>query len=181
MWIKLRMPLFVLLFSTFSCFSQELVQNDSASAITFTIKNFGFNVAGSFNDFTISSNFNSDNLKECFLNAEIRVNSIFTDLNLRDKHLLEADYFDVKKYPKIVFQSIEIQNTANAKYVLKGFITIKGIKRRLETMLEVINSKTGIVFQANFTLNRKDFGVGGNSLVLSDEVNIKIKYVATKN
>jgi hypothetical protein len=30
-------------------------------------------------------------------------------------------------------------------------------------------------------VDRKDFGVGGNSLVLSDEVNIKMKYVGFRN
>jgi len=181
MWIKLRMLLFVLLFSTFTCFSQELVQNDSASAITFTIKNFGFKVAGRFNDFTISSNFNSDNLKNAFLNAEIKVKSIFTDSDSRDAHLLEPDYFAAEEHPTITFESTEIAIEKNSKYRLTGFLTIKGVKKKVVTLLEVIRLKTGITMLANFTLDRKDFGVGGNSLVLSDEVNIKMKYVGSKN
>ena len=181
MLIKLRKLLFVLLFSTFTCFSQELVQNDSASAITFTIKNFGFRVAGSFNDFTISSNFNSDNLKNSFLNAEIKVKSIFTDSESRDEHLLESDYFAAQKHPTMMFESTEIAIEKNDKYRLTGFLTIKGVKKRVVTLLEIARSKTGITMLANFMLDRKDFGVGGNSLVLSDEVNIKMKYVGSKN
>jgi polyisoprenoid-binding protein YceI len=179
--MKLRMLFFVLLFSTFTCFSQELVQNDSASAITFTIKNFGFNVAGSFNDFTISSNFNEDTLKTSFFNAEIKVKSIFTDSKGRDAHLLESDYFAAVKYPTMLFESTEIVIEKNDKYRLTGFLTIKGIKKRVVTLLQVTRLKTGITILANFMLDRKDFGVGGNSLVLSDEVNIKMKYVGFRN
>jgi polyisoprenoid-binding protein YceI len=181
MFIKLRMLLFGLLLSSFTCFSQELVQKDSASEITFTIKNFGFNVAGSFNDFIISSNFNPDALKTSFFNAEIKVKSIFTDSKARDAHLLEADYFAAVTYPTMTFEATEIAIDKKGKYRLTGFLTIKGVKKRVVTLLEITRLKTGISMLANFMLDRKDFGVGGNSLVLSDEVNIKMKYVGFRN
>jgi polyisoprenoid-binding protein YceI len=181
MLIKLRILSMALLFSAFTCFSQEWVQNDAATAITFTIKNFGFKVAGSFNDFTISSNFNSDNLKNSYFNAEIEVKSIFTDSESRDAHLLESDYFSAEKHPKIIFESTEIAVEKNSTYRLTGFLTIKGVKKRVVTFLDVTRLKTGITMLANFKLDRKYFGVGGDSLVLSDEVNIKMKYVGSKN
>jgi polyisoprenoid-binding protein YceI len=181
MFIKLRILSFALLFSAFTCFSQEWVHNDTETVITFTIKNFGFKVAGSFKDFTISSNFDSDNLKNSFLNAEIEVKSIFTDSESRDAHVLESDYFSAEKHPKITFESTEIAIEKNSKYRLTGFLTIKGVQKRVVTFLEVTRLKTGITMRANFKLDRKYFGVGGNSLVLSDEVNIKMKYVGSKN
>jgi polyisoprenoid-binding protein YceI len=179
--MKLKIILLLLLSSTFVSFSQVLFQNKTASEITFKIKNFGFNVDGIFKDFTISSNFNSANIEACFFNAKISVNSIFTDAEGRDKHLLESDYFDVEKHPKIVFESIVIEKTTNSNYLLKGFLTIKGVKKRVATILEVVASKSEVRLLANFSLNRRDFGVGSNSFVLSDEVNIKMIYVATKN
>ena len=179
--MKLKIILLMLLSSTFASFSQTLLQNKTASEITFKIKNFGLNVDGVFKDFTISSNFNSANIKACFFNAEISVKSIFTDSEGRDKHLLEPDYFDAEKHPKIVFESTTIEKAASANYLLKGFLTIKGVKKRVATTLEVIESKLEIRLLANFSLDRRDFGVGSNSFVLSDEVNIKMIYVATKN
>jgi polyisoprenoid-binding protein YceI len=179
--MKLKIILLLLLSSTFVSFSQVLFQNKTASEITFKIKNFGLNVDGIFKDFTISSNFNSANIEACFFNAKISVNSIFTDAEGRDKHLLESDYFDVEKHPKIVFESTAIQKTINSNYLLKGFLTIKGVEKRVATILEVVASKSEVRLLANFSLNRRDFGVGSNSFVLSDEVNIKMIYVATKN
>ena len=181
MSIKLKILSFSLLFSAFTCLSQEWVHNNTETAITFTIKNFGFKVAGSFKDFIILSNFDSDKLKNSFLNAEIEVKSIFTDSEARDAHLLESDYFAAEKHLTITFESTEIATEKKDKYRLTGFLTIKGVKKRVVTVLEVTRLKTGIIMLANFTLDRKDFGVGGNSLVLSDEVNIKMKYVGSKN
>ena len=91
------MILMVLVLGAFTCFSQELVQDKTASEITFTIKNFGFNVPGNFSQFTASSNFSARNLKGSFLNVKISIASIFTDSEARDKHLLEVDYFNIKK------------------------------------------------------------------------------------
>lgn len=179
--MKLKIILLMLLSCTFASFSQTLLQNKTASEIIFKIKNFGLNVDGVFKDFTISSNFNSANIEACFFNAEISVKSIFTDSEGRDKHLLESDYFNAEKHPKMVFESTTIEKAASENYLLKGFLTIKGVKKRVATALEVIESKSEIRLLANFSLNRRDFGVGSNSFVLSDEVNIKMIYVATKN
>ena len=179
--MRLKRIVLVFVLGAFTCFSQELVQDKTASEITFTIKNFGFNVPGNFNQFIVSSNFSARSLKGSFLNVKISVASIFTDSEARDKHLLEVDYFNIKKYPNIIFESIAIEKITSSKYLLKGFITIKGIKKRIQTTLKVTSSKTTLTFLTDFSLNRRDFGVGGSSFVLSKEVNIKMIYVATEN
>ena len=181
MFIKVKYILFLIIFSAFTCFSQELIENESASEITFTIKNLGFDVEGRFNDFTVSSNFNADTLEESFINVTISVKSIFTDVELRDEHLLKSDYFDVEKHPKIVFESSGIEKQSNSKYLLKGFLLMKGVRKKVESSLEIEDTKKGLLFIANFTLDRKDFGVGGSSFILSKKVNIKMIYVADKN
>ena len=181
MCIKVKYILFLTIFSAFNCFSQELVENESESEISFIIKNLGFNVEGRFNDFTVLSNFNIDNLEESFINVEIRVKSIFTDVALRDEHLLKLDYFDVDTHPKIVFESLGIEKTSKAAYIIKGSLLMKGIKKKVESPLVVEDTEKYLRFTANFTLNRKDFGVGGSSFILSKNVNIKMIYVTVKN
>lgn len=181
MFIRLKYIVFIFIFSSFTSFSQELVQNNKTSSIAFKIRNLGFNVAGNFYDFKVLTNFNSKDLKASFLNAEISVKSIFTDSKARDKHLLESDYFDVEKYPKIVFKSLQIEQENNAKYNIKGILTIKGVDKLVEAPLDINASKNGITITANFGVNRKDFDVGGSSFVLSKVVNIKMIYVGNKN
>lgn len=181
MFVKVRSLLFLIILSTCNCFSQEGIKNESESEITFIIKNLGFNVDGRFNDFTVFSNFNSDNLEESFINVEISVKSIFTDIELRDEHLLKSDYFDVDNHPTIVFESSGIEKKSNSEYILKGFLLMKGVKKKIESPLELKETEKGVRFIANFTLNRKDFSVGGSSFILSKKVYIKMIYVADKN
>jgi polyisoprenoid-binding protein YceI len=158
-----------------------MVQKKTATTVTFTIRNFGFNVAGLFKEVAISSNLNSANVKGSFFNAVLGVNSIFTDSDARDTHLLAPDYFDAVKYPKIIFESTEVEKISASKYLLKGTLTMKGVEKIVETFLDVVSSKSENIFLANFVLDRRDFGVGGSSMVLSDNVNIKMKYVTNKN
>ncbi|MFT6699118.1 MAG: polyisoprenoid-binding protein YceI [Porticoccaceae bacterium] len=181
MFVKVRSLLCLIIFSVFTCFSQEVIENESDSAITFIIKNLGFNVEGRFNDFTVLSNFNSDHLEESFINVEISVKSIFTAIELRDEHLLKSDFFDVDTHPKIVFESSGIERKSNSKFILKGSLLMKGVKKRVESPLEIEETKKSVRFIADFTLNRKDFGVGGSSFILSKKVHIKMIYVADKN
>lgn len=180
MFSRLKSILFLLVFSTTSCFTQELVQNDLETSINFKIKNFGVNVAGVFKVYQFSSNFNSTNVKDSFLNAEISVKSITTSTDAINKHLLKSDFFDVENHPKIIFKSVEIHHLESSNFIIKGFLTIKGITKKIETPLKIIENKHDVVMYANFSLNRKDFKVGGSSLVLSKKVNISMKYVAIK-
>mgnify|MGYP000179812882 CR=1 FL=1 len=166
---------------TFSCLSQELVQNKNQSKITFKIKNFGFNVIGVFKDFNIKSQFNSNNLKESFFNVEIDVKSIDTNSKSRDNHLLKSDFFDVDKHPKIIFKSSAINKINKNQFTLIGFLNIKGTKKKFEVPIEIKTTVKQVVFKVNFNLNRKDFNVGGSSFVLSKKVEILLIFVADKS
>lgn len=166
---------------TFSCLSQELVQNKNESKITFKIKNFGFNVKGVFKDFNIKSQYNSNNLKESFLNVEIDVKSIDTNSKSRDNHLLKSDFFDADKQQKIIFKSSELKRNNKNQFTLIGFLNIKGTKKKFEVPLEIKNTVKQVVFTASFNLNRKDFNVGGSSFVLSKKVEILLIFVADKS
>jgi polyisoprenoid-binding protein YceI len=181
MCIKVKYIVFLILFNAFTCFSQEAIENESESEISFIIKNLGFNVEGRFKDFTVLSNFDSDHLEESFINVEISVKSIFTAIELRDEHLLKSDFFDVNTHPKIVFESSGIERKPNSKFILKGSLLMKGVKKRVESPLEIEETKKSVRFIANFTLNRKDFSVGGSSFILSKKVHINMIYVAVKN
>lgn len=179
--MKFKIFTIILFFSFLSSYSQKLTFNKEASSITFAINNFGFAVKGNFNDFTFTSNFNPSNLKNSFINAEISVKSIFTDSKSRDNHLLKSDFFDVKNYPIIVFNSSKIEKKENGSYLLKGILKIKGVEKTVATILELKETDKEIFFLTDFEINRKDFGVGGSSFILSKTVNIKMKYVANRN
>jgi polyisoprenoid-binding protein YceI len=132
----------------------------------------GFNVEGKFIDAKINYQFNPDNLEDSFFNAEVKVASIDTGIKSRNRHLLKEKYFDAENYPLITFQSTSTIKEDNQIFIL-GRLTIKATTKELRIPLSISDSALAV----EFGLNRRDYDVGGNSFILSDEVNIKLKLV----
>tara|TARA_R110001632_G_scaffold140060_1_gene255933 strand:+ start:41953 stop:42492 length:540 start_codon:yes stop_codon:yes gene_type:complete len=173
---------FLLLFLclSISVSSQEWNQNDDQTKTTFTIKNFGVNVDGYFSNIKINTNFNSKNLSESNINAEIVVKSISTGIESRDEHILDEDYFDESNHKTIVLKSTKFHKSDNGNFEMIAELTIKGITKQLQIPLEILESENDILIKANFTINRKDFKVGGGSFIMSKNVKIQVEYRGTK-
>ncbi len=160
--------------------AQQLEQNSEKTEVTFEIKNFGFAVDGKFNEVAITSIFNKNSLNTSFIKAKLKVSSIDTDVEKRDQHLLESDYFDVENFPEITFQSTAITFLSANDYVLKADIIIKGITKQIEIPIEIIEITNSITMKSDFVINRLDFEVGENSWILSDKVKVNVLYAAKK-
>jgi polyisoprenoid-binding protein YceI len=172
--------LFIVFSITFSVSSQEWKQENNETKVTFKIKNFGLTVDGDFSGVKIETNFNSNQLSESFINGEITVQAIDTGNESRDKHLLKEDYFDEKKHPKIHLKSTKIEQNKDGTFSLFGNLTIKGVVKKIKAPLQIIKNEKSIIITSNFTIDRKDFKVGGSSFVLSNTVKIKVDYKGLK-
>src|SRR5699024_4316075 len=54
-----------------------------------------------------------------------------------DDHLKNADFFDVKRYPQITFESTGLKKkTSSNEYSLQGILTIKGTSKPVEFTLQ---------------------------------------------
>ena len=159
--------------------AQQYVPVDEKSDIKFTIKNFGFNTNGTFKGLKGSINFDPSNPGNSSFNVLVNANTINTGTDARDSHLREEEYFNVEKYPTINFVSTAIKKSQNG-YAVTGNITIKGVTRQIGFPFTVENQSDGIQFSGEFTINRKDFGIGGSSAVMSDNVNVSLKVFSRK-
>lgn len=163
-------------FISFSLPAQNSANPSTESSISFKIKNFGVNVDGHFEVNSISAKFNSE--KELIdVSASIEVKSITTGMQSRDKHLLEEDYFNADKFPKIVFETVDIKKESSQNYILTAYLYIKGIKRKISIPIYVEQSINSLLITSDFEINRKDFDVGKGSLVLGKTVKISVKHV----
>lgn len=172
----------VALFITFVSFGQAYTPTDAGSKVYFVIKNFGINTGGTFNGLTGSINFDPGNLSSSSFNVSVDAKTVDTDIEGRDNHLRKAEYFDVEKYPKISFRSTKITSTNKDGYLyMFGVITIKGVSKEISFPFTQKSKDGGILFEGNFKLNRRDFGVGGNSFSLSDEVSIELSVFGKKS
>jgi polyisoprenoid-binding protein YceI len=119
------------------------------------------------------------------IEATIKTASVDTNNGKRDAHLRNADFFDVEKYPTMIYRMKHYQKTADG-YQAVGELTLRGVTKDI-TLTGNFNGvakdpwgnlRAG--FNAEGKLNRKDFGMvwsktlDGGGLVVGDEVLIKL-------
>ena len=160
--------------------SQEWIQDNNRTSVLFKIKNLGLTVDGGFKTSVIKTNLDTKDLSNSYINATITVNSIFTGIEARDKHLLETDYFDALNHEKIILKSSKLKKDTNGNITLFAKLSVKGIIEEIEIPLEVFEDSSTLVLKASMLVNRKNFSVGGRSILLSNNVKILVEYSATK-
>jgi polyisoprenoid-binding protein YceI len=144
------------------------------SAITFQIKNLGINTGGTFGGLQANAHFNPANLTASTIEASVDVNTINTDNSTRDDHLKSDEFFDVTKYPKITLKSVSFKHKSGDKYSGQFNLTIKGKTRLVEIPFTYTEKDNTSAFKSTFKINRLDFGLGGDSLTMSNEVTVDI-------
>jgi polyisoprenoid-binding protein YceI len=176
--INFAFLLFVL-FTGIHATAQTYIPSDTESAVKFTIKNFGFGVNGSFKNLKGIIVFDPANLGGASFKVTVDAATVNTGNSSRDGHLKKEDYFDVTKYPKISFTSSKIEKTAEG-YLATGLFTIRDKSKIVVIPFTAIPQGGGLLFNGKVQLNRRDFGVGGSSMVLSDNLNLMLTVKALK-
>lgn len=162
--------------------AQQLKPSDAESEISFTINNFGMSTKGNLKGLVGTISWNTKNINTCFFNISADANTINTNNSLRDSHLKKEEYFNVKKFSKITIQSTKIISLDNGNsYEMEADLTLKGISKKIRFPFIAIVQTNGIVFNGKFEIYRKDYGVGGSSISLSNTVKINLNVIAKPN
>jgi polyisoprenoid-binding protein YceI len=151
----------------------DLKPVDADGSVTFVIKNFGINTKGEFKGLQGTIKWDAANPANSSFNVSVDVNTINTGSDIRDNDLKKESYFNASKYPTINFASTSV-TSGN----VTGNLTIKGVTKEISFPFKATPSGNGYLFEGNFSLNRKDFGVGGGSFALSDHVDVTLKVLA---
>ena len=137
-------------------------------------------VEGQFGEFDITAMANDD-FGDAEFTVEIQTASINTDNERRDGHLKSADFFDAEKYPTITFKSNSFDKTGEKTFTVKGDLTMHGVTKPV--MLEgkvngIITDQRSQKLKAGLkltgTINRLEFGVGGDTPTLGNEVEMTV-------
>jgi polyisoprenoid-binding protein YceI len=161
------------------------------SSIGFRVKHMGLvDVPGYFRDFTGTVKYDGKDATKSTVEFTAKMESVDTGVAGRDKHLRNADFFEVEKYPEMTFKSTKIEKKGK-NYLLTGDLTIKGVTKQVTLPFTVAGfatdqrgTKMGAV--AETTINRRDFGVNyGSNLpsgvaVLSDDIKVVLNIEAAK-
>lgn len=93
---------------------------------------------------------------------EIEMASVFTDADGLTKHLQEADFFEVAKFPKASFVSTKIvPDTAKGagNFTVTGDMEIRGVKKSITFPAKITVAADAVSVNSEFAINRKDFGI----------------------
>jgi len=150
------------------------VKQTIVSSITFKIKNAGIGIDGSFKGFQGTVDFNPADLERSKFDVSVDAKTIDTDNNMRDNHLREDEYFGVEKHPKISMKSTSVTKVSDSKYKATFDLTLKGKTKSVSFPFSYNKTSTGYKLNGSFEIDRRDFGVGGSSWILSDDVKVFI-------
>lgn len=145
----------------------------NSSKVEFKIKNAGLNVNGSFASPEASVLFSAEALGNSKITASVDASSVDTGINARDNHLRKDDYFGVKKYPKIKMVSQRFEQKGD-EFIGYFKLTIRDVSQEVAIPFSFDESGDKAVFKGSFSINRRDFGVGGWSMILGNEVDLSI-------
>jgi len=160
------------------------------SEAIFQVRHLVTKVRGRFKDFEGTIQYDEMNPEQSSVDFTIRASSIDTAEADRDTHLRTADFFDVDTYPTITFRSKRITRRSGEDYDLVGELTMHGVTKEIVLtvahMGKAIDPWGGqrIGFEAEATLNRKDFGLNWNAILeaggflVGDDVKVSIEVQA---
>ena len=145
------------------------------------------NVRGEFSKVTGSVLYDAENPSASQISATIDVTTISTREPQRDEHLKSGDFFDVGRYPSIVFSSHEIVASGPGCFEVTGNLSIRGVKRPVILTVEGLtpeakdpwgNMRRGA--SARTHISRRSFGLEWNvaleagGFLVGDDVEITI-------
>jgi len=144
-------------------------------------------VKGKFTDFAITLNNDDKDIMKSSVSVVIKATSVDTGIEGRDRHLRNADFFDVEKYPEITFKSERIEKKGK-QFIAHGPLTMHGVTKEIALPFTVTGTfknpstnKMSVGYSARTVLNRRDFGINYSRqdipTFVGDNITIEIELV----
>lgn len=117
----------------------------------------------------------------------VKTASLDTNGSLIEYLLKSARFFDVQKYPEILFVSTEFTWTSDTTGILKGNLTLHGVTRPVKFDVKLMTDPKEdkkhpgtILVKAGTTIHRSDFGMDTLSRVVQDDVELCMSVEAVR-
>jgi len=135
------------------------------SVVQFSIKNFGISVSGTLTGLEGNILFDPAHPEQASFNVSIPSASVNTDNALRDSHLKNETYFYAAHYPLITFVSTRVTIGQRGLINAFGNLTIKNHTREVLLPFTAVTTGNDYLFNGLFSINRKNFDIGGTSII----------------
>ena len=170
--------------------TKTFVIDKAHSEAVFQVRHLITKVRGRFVDFEGTIEFDKDRPDVSSVKVTIDAASIDTSEPDRDKHLRSDDFFGVETHPTLTFKSTRVVKKSATSFDVVGSLSIHGITKEIAlpvTYLGVAKDPWGkerAGFEAELTINRKDFGLAWNAVLetggflVGDDVKISLSVQA---
>jgi len=160
------------------------------SELSFTIRHMVSKVRGQFDVWTGTIIADPSDWSTASVEVVAQTSTIDTNNERRDADLRSDNHFDADANPTVTFRSTKVTRLAGDSLTVAGNLTIHGITRPV-VLRGHFNGMTGAPgkrragFDAETTINRKDFNMNWNRIVegsamVGDEVKIEIDISAVE-
>ncbi len=163
------------------------------SAIGFSVRHLMIaKVHGLFKQWSGSLEVDEEAPSSSRVHVEIDAASVDTREPQRDDHLRSSDFLDVDQYPKIIFDSTEVDKLRDDIYRITGYLTIRGTTREVVLDAQFFGKQKDpwggerAGFEARATIDRKNFGLmfnvplEGGGFLVGDRVDISLDIEVVK-
>jgi polyisoprenoid-binding protein YceI len=160
------------------------------SEASFQVRHLLTKVRGRFSEFEGSITLDEAHPERSSVAVSIQASSIDTNEPTRDTHLRSADFFSVDEFPAITFTSSHILPKNKDLFEVTGDLTLRGVTKRITVPVSLLGTardpwgKDRVAFEAEFTINRKEFGLTWNAaletggFLVGDDVRILLSIQA---
>lgn len=149
---------------------------EQTAAVTFTITKAFWDVEGAFHEIDYAIDFDPGNLSAAKIEGAVKVGSIDTGNDARDKQLQDKEWFDAYRYPEIRVECAKVSALENGVFEGEFYISMKGERRLQKLPFRVEESDGARVLKSTFSLDRDDWGVGGGAFaaVVGEKVRVSV-------
>jgi polyisoprenoid-binding protein YceI len=181
----------VLLLTGVSAFAQSTswTIDTNHSQVNFQIRHMGVsNVRGSISGVTGTVVWDDKDPSKSSVEATIDAKTVSTNNEKRDAHLKSPDFFNVEKFPTLIFKSTSVSG-ASGKLQVTGDLTLGGVTKSVTldvdgptAPIKGMGGKMVTGFSATGMLKRSDFNFGNAKFnaMLGDDVKFTIDVEADK-
>ena len=156
------------------------------SELGFKIKHLMIsNISGSIKTFNVEATMKDEDFSTAQIRLTAEMASISTNNEQRDAHLRNSDFFEVEKYPELVFNSTKVERVDDETFKVHGDLTLKGVTKPVQLNVEYSGvtkdpwggQRSGFVVSGK--IKRTEWGVNFNGvletggLALGEEVKIQ--------
>ena len=153
------------------------------STAEFKVRHLGVsNVHGTISKVAGTVRLNEKEILKSSVEATLDCATVNTNESGRDAHLRGPEFFNVEKFPSMVFRSTSLTR-ANDKLLLNGDLTLAGVTKPVSLIIDGpappqtdTKGVTRSGFSASGTIHRADFNFGSKypAVVIGDEISISI-------